>query len=82
MKRIKTFENSNFDDIIIKILKSGLDITIKTVHKRIDGDWLLRYIWEVNDKKECIWEGFETPEKCIKNLYEVILKETTDKYNL
>lgn len=62
------------------ILNAGWDIHISCVAKRMsltgsddDRDWHARYIWEAvkdHTRKECEWEGFSTPEECLKDMFE------------
>ena len=47
--------------------------------KRMDGDWDVRWVWEieVGDEKyaeECKWEGFRTLPACLKDLDRAINK--------
>lgn len=47
--------------------------------KRMDGDWDIRWVWEieVSDQKfaeECKWEGFKTLPACMKDLDRAISK--------
>ncbi len=61
---------------LIKILDK-YNVSFECCCKRIDGEFVVRNVWEIDNKNidvECEWEGFENSEDCIKDLIKQIKK--------
>lgn len=65
---------------LIWMLENGWSVHVKPEVKRVDGpngrDFYIRFTWETkchNRKLESDWEGFETPEEAVQNMYQSVL---------